>query len=167
MELGQRRPRFRALLVNQAMAGFPVEAQRVGGPAACVKGGHLVGNKRFIQRVLGQQTAELPDQVGVPAMRQLAPDPVQDRGAALLLETVPHPRHPVAAYPGQRLAAPERVRLTQQRGRVAVVATGRYGIGLPAEPAELMHVDRLGIDLEHIAPGAPHQPHVIAHRVPE
>jgi hypothetical protein len=167
MELGQRRPRFRALLVHQATAGFPVEAQRVGWPAAPVKGGHLVGDEGFIQRVLSQQTANLADQVGVPALGQLAPDPLQDRGAALLLETVPHPRHPVAANPGQRLAAPERVCLPQQRRCVIVVTAGRQGIGLPAKPAELMHVDRLGIDLEHVAPSAPHQPHAVAHGLPE
>ncbi len=67
MKLGQHRPRFCALFLNEAAAGLPVEAQRIGWPAASVKGGHLMGDERFIQRVLGQQMAKLTDQVGVLA----------------------------------------------------------------------------------------------------
>ncbi len=91
MEFGQRRPRFRALLINQAAAGFPVEAQCVGWPAAPVQGGHLVRDERFVQRVLRQQMRKLAHQVGVPADLQLASDPLENRGAALLFEAVPHP----------------------------------------------------------------------------
>ena len=99
--------------------------------------------------------AKLTDQVGVPAKLQLALDALEDGRPALLLEAVPHPRDPVAADPGQRLAAPEPVRLAQQPGRVVVVAAGGQGIRLPAQPAELMQVDRLGIDVEHVARARP------------
>ena len=103
----------------------------------------------------------------MPAKLQLAPDPLQNGGPALLLESVPHPRGPVAADPGQRLAAPEPVRLAQQPGGLLVVAAGGEGTRLPAQPAELMHVDRLGIDFEQVALRPPHQPHVVAHGLPE
>src|SRR5260370_604721 len=79
----------------------------------------------------------------------------------------PSARYPVAADPGQRRAAPEPVRLAQQHGRVIVVAACGQGIRLPAEPTELMHVDRLGIDLEHVAARAPRQMDAVAHGLPE
>ena len=167
MKLGQHRPRLCALLRNQAAAGFPVEAQGVGRPAAPAKSGHLVGDERFVRWVLNQQLAEFTDQIGVPAKLQLTPDPLENGGPALLLESVPHPRGPVAADPGQRLAAPEPVRLAQQPGGLLVVTAGGEGIRLPAQPAELMHVDRLGIDFEQVALRPPHQPHVVSHGLPE
>ena len=158
MEFGQHRPRFRALLIDKAAAGFPVEAKCVTRPAVPVQSRHLVGDERLIQRVLSQQMAELPDQVGMPAKLQLALDALQDGPPALLFETVPHPRYPVAADPRQRLATPEPVRLAQQRGRVIVVAAGGQRFRLPAQSAELMQVDRLRIDVEHVAARAPGQP---------
>ena len=167
MKLGQHRPRLRALLLNQAATGFPVEAQGVGRPSAPAKRGHLVGDERFVRWVLNQHLAKLTDQIGVPAKLQLVPGPLENGGPALLLEGVPHPRGPVAADPGQRLAAPEPVRLAQQPGGLFVVAAGGEGIRLPAQPAELMHVDRLGIDFEHVALRPPHQPHVVSHGLPE
>ena len=164
MELGQRRPRFCALLIDKAAAGFPVEAKCVAWPAAPVQGGHLVGDERLIQRVLSQQMAKLAYQVGVSAKFQLTLDALQDGRPALLFEAVTHPRHPVAADPGQRLAAPEPVRLAQQHGCVIVVAACGQCIRLPAQPAELMQVDRLRIDVEHVASRAPHQLHAVARR---
>ena len=103
----------------------------------------------------------------MPAKLQLIPDPLQNGGAPLLLESIPHPRGPVAADPGQRLATPEPVRLTQQPGGLLVVPAGGEGTRLPAQPAELMHVDRLGIDFEQVTLRPPHQPHVVAHGPPE
>ncbi len=126
-----------------------------------------MGDERFIQRVLGQQMAKLTDQVGVLAELQLAPDTLQDGRPALLFETAAHPRYPVAADPGQRLAAPEPVRLAQQHCCVIVVAACGQGMRLPPQPAELMHVDRLGIDLEHVASRSPRQLHAVAHGLPE
>src|SRR6266536_327141 len=111
--------------------------------------------------------AKLTYQLGVPAKLQLAPDTLQDGRPALLFETVAHPRYPVAADPGQRLAAPEPVRLAQQHGCVIVVAACGQGIRLPTQPAELMQVDCLGIDLEHVAPRAPHQSHAVTNGPPE
>src|SRR6266516_4218508 len=99
MQLGQHRPRLCALLINEAAAGFPVEAECVGRSAAPVKGGHLVGDKRFIQWVLSQQMAKLAYQVSVATKLQLTPDTLHNGRPALLFETVPHPLYPVASYP--------------------------------------------------------------------
>ena len=155
MEFGERRARFGSLLLDQAAAGFPVEAERVTLPAASVEGRHLVGEERLIQRILRQQAAKLTYQVGMPAKFELALDALEDDRPALFFQAVAHPRHPVAADPGQRLAAPERVRLAQQASRVIVVAALRQRARLPAQPAKLMQVNGLGIDVEHIAVGAP------------
>ena len=167
MKLGQHRPRFRALLLDQADTGLPVEAQGVGRPSAPAQRGHLVADERLVRRVLHQQLAKLTDEIGVLAKLQLAPDALEDGGPALLLQSVPHPRHPVAADPGQRLAAPEPVRLAQQPGRLCVVAAGGERVRLAAQPAELMHVDRLGSDVEHVALRPAHQPRVVSHGLPE
>src|ERR1039457_4446064 len=102
MEFGQRWPRFGALLIDKAAAGIPVEAEGLTLPAAPVKGRHLVGDERLIQRVLSQQMAELTYQVGVPAKLQLTLDALQDGRPAFFFEAVPHPCHPVAADPGPR-----------------------------------------------------------------
>jgi hypothetical protein len=114
VQLGQHRPGLGALLVDELAAGVPVQAERLTRPAAPVQRGHLVRDERLVQRVLREQVAELTDQVGVLAEIQLALDPLQDGGPALLFQAGPHPRHPVAADPGERLAAPQPVRLAQQ-----------------------------------------------------
>ena len=114
MEVGQQRPWFRPQLLDEAAADVPVEAEGLPRPAAPVEGRHLVGDERLIQRILGQQMAELSHQVGVPAKLQLALDALEDGHPAFLIEAVPHPRHPVAADARERLAAPEPVRLPQQ-----------------------------------------------------
>lgn len=105
-------------------------------------------DERLVQQVGGQQPTELAHQVGVPAEFQLAADPLEDGSAALLVQRVPHLRRPVAADPGQRLAAPQPVRLPQQPGGVLVVAGGGEAGGLAAHPAELVKVDGLGVDVE-------------------
>ena len=126
-----------------------------------------MGDERLVQRVLGQQVAELADQLGVPAKLQLTRDPLQNGRAALLFEAVPHPGDPVALDPRQRLATPEPVRLAEQRGCVIVVAACGQRVRLPPQPAELVHVDRLGIDVEHVALRARRQLHVVADGLPE
>ncbi len=90
-------PGFGALLVDKTDAGFPVQAQCVSRPAAPVQSRHLVGDQCLVQRVLSEQLAKLADQVGMPAKLKLALDALQDCPPALLLETVAHPPHPVAA----------------------------------------------------------------------
>src|SRR6266567_6719164 len=167
MQFGQHWPRFCALLIDKAAAGLPVEAECVTRPAAPVKSRHLVGDECLIQRVLSQQVAKLTYQVRMPAKLQLTLDALQDGRPAFLFEAVTHPRHPVAADPCQRLTAPEPVRLAQQHGRMIVVAACGQCIRLPAQPAELMQVDRLGIDVEHVASSAPRQPDAIVKGLPE
>src|SRR6266851_2928590 len=167
MEFVQHSPWFCALLIDKAAAGIPIEAECVTRPAAPVQGRHLVSDERLVQRVLSQQVAKLTDQVGMPAKLQLTLDALQDGRPALLFEAVTHPRHPVAADPGQRLAAPQAVRLAQQHGRLVIVAARDEGIRLPAQPAELMQVDCLRIDIEHVASGAPRQQDAIANGLPE
>ena len=149
------------------LADIPVEAEGLARPAAAVQGRHLVGDERLIQRVLGQQVMELTDQVGVLAELQLALDALHDGRPAFLLEAVPHPRHPVAADPRERLAAPEPVRLAQQRGRMVEVAAGGQGVRLAAQAAELMQVDRFRVNVELVATRASRQPDALAQGLPE
>ena len=126
-----------------------------------------MADQRLVRGVLHQQLGELTDQVVVAAKLQLAPDPVEQGGPALFLQRFPHPGGPVAADPGQGLTAPEPVRLAQQRRGRFMVAAGGQGVGLAAEPAELVDVDRFGVDLEQVALGPPEQAQVIAHCLPE
>jgi len=136
--------------------------ERVSGPATPAQRRHLVANQRFVRRVLDQQLRQLADQVGVLTEFQFAPDPLDHGGPSFLLERVAHPGGPVAADAGQRLAPPQRVRLPQQFGGRLVVTAGGQGVGLPAQPAELVHVNGLGIDLEQIALSPSQQPQVVA-----
>ena len=168
MQFGQRRPGFGALLFDQAAARLPVEAEGVTRPAAPVQGGHLVGDERLVQRIL--QPADWcssPTRCGVPAERQLTLDALQDGSPALLFEAVAHPRHPVAVDARQGRAAPQFVRLAQQGGRLVMVAASGQPVRLPAQPAELMQVHRLGIDVEHIAAGAPGKLDAVTDRLPQ
>jgi len=167
MQLGQRQPRLGALFLDQAAARLPVETECVTGPAAPVQGGHLVGDERLIQRVGDQQVVQFADQVGVPAERELTLDPLQNGRPALLFETVPHPGHPAAVDARESLAAPHPVRLAQQRGRLVLVAVSGSGIRLPPQLPELVQVDRLGIDVEQVAPGPPGQLDAVADGLPE
>ncbi len=96
MQLAQGRPWLGALLIDQAAAGLPVEAQRVTRPATPVQGGHLVGDEGLVQGILGEQVVQFTDQVGVPAERQLTLDALEDARPAFLFEAVPHPCYPVA-----------------------------------------------------------------------
>ena len=166
MKFGQHGPGFGALLINEAAAGFPVQAKCVGRSAVPVQSRHLMRDECLIQRVLSQQMAKLPDQLGIRQL-QLAFDAIQDGGPALLFEAVAHPRHPVAGDPGQRLAMPELVRFAQQGGRMSVLAAGGERARLPAQAAEPVHVDRLGIYVKHVASRAPGQPYAVAQRLPE
>src|ERR1022692_3936181 len=167
MKFGQHRPRFCALLIDKEAAGFPVQAQRISWPAIPVKGRHLVGDERLIERVPSQQAAKLTYQVSVQAKLQLTLDALQDGCPALLFQAVAHPRHPVAADTCQRLAAPEPVRLAQQQGRPIIVAALGPSVRLSTQATELMQVDPLGIDVEHVAVGAPRQPDAVPDGLPE
>ena len=73
----------------------------------------------------------------------------------------------IAAASGQGLAPPQAVGLTQQHGGVIVVTAGGQGIGLAAQPAELVQVNELGIDIEHVAARAAHQLDAVARALPE
>ena len=167
MKLGQQRPRLGALLLDEAAADIPVQAEGLTGPAASVEGRHLVRDERLIQRVLGQQVVKLADQVAVPAQLQLALDALQDGRPAFLLEAVPHPCHPVAANPRERLAVPEPVRLAQQQGRVTGVAGRGRCVGFPAQSAELVQVNRVRVDVELVAAVAPGKADALANGLPE
>ncbi len=50
---------------------------------------------------------------------------------------------------------------------MVIVAAGGQRVGLPAQPAELVQVDRLGIDIEHVAARAPRQPNAVADGLPQ
>ncbi len=75
---GQHGPGFGALLVDQAAACFPVEAEGVAWPAAPVQSLHLVADQGFVERILSQEVMQLAEQVGVPAKFEFALHPLQD-----------------------------------------------------------------------------------------
>ena len=167
MQLGQQRSRFCAQLLDEAGADVPVEAEGLTRPAASVQRRHLVGDERLVERVLGQQITELADQVGMPAQLQLAFDALHGSRPAFLREAVTHPRHPVTADPRERLAVPERVRLTQQRGGLVPRAVGGQRVGLAAQVPEMMEVDRVRVNVKFITVIASREPDAVAYGLPE
>ena len=167
MQCGQRRTRFGALFLDEAAAGFPVQAQRITGAAAAVQGLHLEGDERLVERPPGEQVVQLADQVSVQAQALLCLDPGHEGRPALFLEGVAHPADPVTMHPGQRGALPQRSGLTQQQGRVLEVVTAGQRVRLAAQPAEPVYIDRLGISVEHIPAGQPVQLCAVAHSPPQ
>ena len=109
--------------------------------------------------MLGDQRTELADELGVAAERKVGLDPFFEREQAQLLQARDlGDEGALVGEVGQRVAAPERKRLAQLRGRLAGLCSARFS-GEPLEPRE---VDLAGVDLEDVAgragvPGLPAQ----------
>ncbi len=167
VQFGQQRPRLGAQLLVEAAADFPVEGEGLTWPAASVEGRHLLSDERLIQRVLGQQVAQLADYVGVPAQLQLALDAFLDSRPAFLFQAVPHPRDPVAADPREGLSAPQPVRLAQQRSGPLHVAVRGHCVRMAAQAAELVQVDHVRVHVQLVAAVVPSQPDTLTNGLPE
>ena len=68
--------RARSRAPRRASGVRPVDLQRLRLAAGAVEGEHQLPAQTLLQRVLGDERLELPDQVDVPAERQIGVDPL-------------------------------------------------------------------------------------------
>ena len=121
----QRLARLEPQLLDERPSSVLVDVERLRLTAATVEGEHELPAETLLQWVLSDERLELPDEVGVPAERQVGVDPLDQRIQAKLLE-------PTDLVLGERLigelrerrAAPHRERFAQQRRRTLRVTGG-------------------------------------------
>ncbi len=144
MELTQLGPGIDAELLGEDVARLPVRVERLRVAARAVQGLHEQQPQIFPQRMVGQQPAQLRDDLGVAAAGQLGLDPEfggvkVELGQPFGFRLDQCRRRDI----GQRAAMPERERLGQLRRRALRVPGG---ISTPA----LAHQG-----LEHLGVGVP------------
>ena len=133
--------RVDAKLVGQQTPYALVRPQRVGLPATPVQSGHQLRPERLSQRVPVGQDPQFGHELGMPAERKVRLDLPVERVQALFGQ--PCDRVAVQrlrGHVGQRLAAPLRQRLAQDRRlRVAVSPVGRLAGPLQqqSKPADI------------------------------
>jgi hypothetical protein len=91
------------------------------------------------------------DDIGIP-QAELESGPGEKRVEVALGKSLAYPIDPRAGQVGERSAAPQGERLSQQGGSPVV---GHAGVvGCVDEPVEAVHVDLLRVGVQHVAAGA-------------
>ena len=149
LQPAQLGPGLEAELLDQVPAAVAHDLERVGLAAGAVEREHQRPAQPLAQRVLGHERAQLADQVGGLPARQLGGEPLLDRLQPQLLQARDLAlRELVEAVVGQRRPAPQRERRGSCRPPSARPA--------PLEQRlEAAAVDRLAVDLQRVARGAP------------
>ena len=114
VQVAQLRTRFRADRLHEGSAEVAVGLERVGLPAGAIEGEHPLGVQALSQRLLGRDRLDLPDDLPVPAARQVAVHGQLDRPQAQLLQAADlAARERLVRDVGQRRAAPQHQRLAR------------------------------------------------------
>ena len=116
LQLGELLARLEPELVDERRARVAVRRERLGLAARAVQRQHQLPGEPLAQRVVADGRRELADELGVPAVGELALEAALERGQAQLLE----PRdlalgEVLEREIGERRAAPERQRLRVAR----------------------------------------------------
>ena len=151
LDAAQLGARLEPELLTQDSSALLVRAQGLGLAAAAVEGGHQEAAQALPERVGGHQCLELGDRRLVAPDLELEIEPFLDGAEAQLGQAADHgSRELVVREVGERVAAPQRLRLDQQGDRSVGVAGER---GRPAVGDELLeprHIDRTRRELEHV-----------------
>ena len=149
-------PRIDPQLLDQLASGRIELAQRLRLPARTVQGHHELRSQPLTQRVLGDELAQCRDDQLVPAEHQPGVDLVFERRGAQLVEAVDLGHGELLVGDVLKgFTSPQRQRraqLGERRGRVVVPVFEPFG-GRVHQPVEPVHVDPVGIDIEHVASG--------------
>ena len=86
LERAQLGSGFQAELLGEDVAHLGVGAQRVGLPSGAVERQHALGPESLLQRMLGDETGQLADQVVVPTAGQIGRHPLLDHRESFELE---------------------------------------------------------------------------------
>jgi hypothetical protein len=128
LHLLRLRGRFEPEILVQDPPELVVYDQRLAPPAAAMQRLHKPNVERFVQPVVGDQAAQLTDDLAWPVVGQVGLDPCGYRFQSLFLQV-----HRQAVQAGAHAdihqcgAAPERQRLAEQLRSVAVVAEPQRG----------------------------------------
>ena len=112
----QERARLEPELLDEELAAFAVDLERLRLPARAVEGEHQLRPQPLAQRIGADEPLELGDEVGVLPDRQLRLGALLEEGEAELVE--PRDlllRERLVAEVGQRLAPPQGERLVEER----------------------------------------------------
>ena len=143
MELAKLGTGVNAKLVGDGGARLTVDLQRLCMPASAVEGRHQQQPQGLLQRVVGEQPAELGNGLDVPAAGELGGDAELDGVQAQLGEPVRLGFDQRGGGDiGQRLTAPEAERLGEGLRRALRIASGK---GAPAVPYH--RLEQLGVGI--------------------
>ena len=167
LEFLERTAGFDPELVDERLTRVLVDVERFRLPARPVEGDHQLLAQPFAQRVLGDERAELGDQVVVAPAAEIGLDPQLDRREPDLLE-------PGDGGLGEALvcevaeggAPPERQGVAQPLRRLGRQATIEQGPPLVHEPLEAVEIERFGLHAEDVARRSGRH-HVMRKRLPD
>ncbi len=147
LQLPQLGAGLQAELVEERLARGAVRLQRVRLAPRAVEREHQQSAEPFPERVLDDQRLELTEHLVVAAEPELGLDPVLGRREPQLVE----PRdlaldERVVAEIRERLPTPERQRLLQELGGLAVRAPAERCRSFHGEPLEALGVQLVGLD---------------------
>ena len=145
LQLLQRGARFEPELVERA-AGASVGVERLCLAVGAVQREHELSAEPLAGRVLRDQRFQLADQVCFATEREVGFDALFDRGEPEVLETAAFDLRERLVELGERTAAPERERLTQQARRMLRMGIARLG----DQRFEAPQVDRRRLGREEI-----------------
>ena len=148
LELPQRRARLEPELVERRPR-VAVGLERLRLPARAVEREHQLPAQTLAVRMLGDQRLELADELRVAAEREIGLDPLLERRQPQILQPPGlDPRERLLGELGQRRPAPQRRAPRAAGSRAAPGSAPRASRDEPLEPQQ---VDRLRLDLEHVA----------------
>jgi hypothetical protein len=150
LELPQRQRRLDPERLHERAPRIAVRLQRICLPPRAVQREHQLGTQPLPQRVLADEQLELADQLGAPAEREIALDPLLQRLQPKPVEPLDLGLRPaLVGELGQRRPSPEREGLPEQHVRLR----GRGGPGLSHELLEAVQVQRGAIGTKLVRGG--------------
>jgi hypothetical protein len=125
-------------LLDEGRARVAVRRERVGLPARAIQRQHQLAREALPQRMRPERRGELPDDLGMPAVGELAPEPPLDGGQAQLLE----PRDLALGEVVEREVVERRTAPQRQRLLVAILVEQR---------AKAVEVELVRFDAQQVA----------------
>ena len=159
LELSERLPRLHRELVDQRPSRLLEGLERLRLTAAPVQGEHQLTLKPLAERVLADEDFELGDHLLMTAGGELGVDQLLARVEPELLETGDRAlRERLVGEVGQRVTAPQRLGLGEQRHRILGAAGGQCRAGGVVQSLEPVGIELVPAELEHVARRAREQP---------
>ena len=139
-------------LGHQRLARLPVGGQGIGLASASIQRKHLQSAQALAQRVRMYQRVQVRYQCRVPAEPQIGVEPVlQARQAHLLQPGGVGKDGRLVGEVGQRVAAPQPERLTQQLRRLLVITGIKSGAASLPEILKTSNICPRGVEAEPVA----------------